>query len=623
MDPCNTWQEECLPTFQEISLQSSEHPTDNKSYTMYHGTTYHATKKIIRNGFMASPDGMLGPGVYVTRDIYKAMKYPLNNDLRKVVLMLTVNVGKVKKIDRHGHPLQKTWHQQGYNTAWVPPLCGMNTSGQEEDCIYNPQRIKVVDVYGNPNDVCKLKPEEPEDGRIYVMYHGTTLSAAKAIITYGFQQSTDGMLGRGVYLTRDRKKALRYPIGDKSQQVVLKLRVNVGRVIMIDRQNHPCQKIWHSYSYDTAWVPPNCGMVASGLEEDCIWDPRRIKVVGVEVAPRLFFMLCQNNSWYLLVIMAHHSGYSPNYTEDYWREEALPGFHEVILRSSDLPQDGKVYVMYHGTTFSAAQEIIGNGFRQSDDGMLGRGVYVSRDKNKALRYPIRDKTDQVVLKLSINVGKVKKIDYQGHSMQKTWNDHGYDTAWVPAYCGMVDSGLEEDCIWDPKRIKVVGIAEASSLHLECLNMINDIPKHGKIYVMFHGTTLQAALEIIKHGFKRSSDGMLGAGVYVSRDQEKAAQYPLENRWNQVILRLRVNVGKVKMIDHQGHPLQKTWRSKGYHTAWVPEYCGMVNSGLEEDCIWDPKRIKVVGIARSPPFSVHKYMQRFLSMYTDDDDDDDE
>ncbi|KAM4016970.1 uncharacterized protein ACNLHF_003122 [Anomaloglossus baeobatrachus] len=147
---------------------------------------------------------------------------------------------------------------------------------------------------------------------------------------------------------------------------------------------------------------------------------------------------------------------------------------------------------------------------------------------------------------------------------------------------------------------------------------NDIPRNGKIYKMYHGTTLEAALQIIQDGFKRSGDGMLGAGVYVSRDIEKASCYPTEDRWNQVILRLRVNVGRVKMIDYQGHPLQKSWHSEGYDTAWVPEYCGMVHSGLEEDCIWNPKRIKVVGIARSPPFSVHKFLQRFLSMYTDDD-----
>uniref|UniRef100_A0A8C5N074 PARP catalytic domain-containing protein n=1 Tax=Leptobrachium leishanense TaxID=445787 RepID=A0A8C5N074_9ANUR len=118
------------------------------------------------------------------------------------------------------------------------------------------------------------------------------------------------------------------------------------------------------------------------------------------------------------------------------------------------PDDGKIYSMYHGTTAAAAEQIIMKGFRQSPDGMLGRGVYVSRDPNKAARYPLEDKRDQVILKLRVNVGKVKKIDRQYHPMQKTWHKHGFDTAWVPPNCDMVRSGLEEDCVWDPKRIRV-------------------------------------------------------------------------------------------------------------------------------------------------------------------------
>ncbi|KAM4015436.1 uncharacterized protein ACNLHF_002104 [Anomaloglossus baeobatrachus] len=575
-------------------LQSCKHPKHHKIYVMFHGTTYAAAKQIIKHGFIPSKDGMLGAGVYVSRDINKAMKYPMNNYPRKVVLMLKVNVGKVKKIDRQNHPLQKTWHRHGYSTAWVPPNCGMVESDLEEDCVWDPRRIKVVGIVaapckyhlflqyqlllakakynvkfmlsflplvseaflflsievsyvqrcqesqrntrvsgrswrslrqprnlefvvlnatrelgekslrkrtlhlwrdhvkgimahysGNTKDFWaeERRPgykesflgasDVPIHGKIYVMYHGTTATAALAIMATGFKRSKDGMLGPGVYISRDINKARRYPLGDKSQQVILKLLVNVGNVIAINRQHHPLQKTWHDHGYDTAWVPPKCGMVESGLEEDCVWDPKRIKVVGIGEAPHKYHFCLQNQ---LLLakaklIMAHHSGYSPRYAGDFWKQETLPGFQEVVLRSSDLPEDGKIYVMYHGTTYSAAKDIIGSGFQQSEDGMLGPGVYVSRDKNKALRYPIRDKTDQVVLKLSVNVGKVKKIDYQGHSMQKTWSDHGYNTAWVPAYCGMVDSGLEEDCIWDPKRIKVVGIAEASPSHLEHLNMM--------------------------------------------------------------------------------------------------------------------------------------------------------
>ncbi|NP_001232919.1 grass carp reovirus (GCRV)-induced gene 2q isoform X1 [Danio rerio] len=124
------------------------------------------------------------------------------------------------------------------------------------------------------------------------------------------------------------------------------------------------------------------------------------------------------------------------------------------------------YIMYHGTTMAKALQIQRQGFMRSADGMLGPGVYVSRSKEKASRYPLNETTKRLltgehcplaILKLSVRVGKVKRIDCQGHPLQKTWHQHGYDTAWVPANCGMVDSGLEEDCVYDPSRIKVLEI----------------------------------------------------------------------------------------------------------------------------------------------------------------------
>uniref|UniRef100_A0A3Q2D2P5 Uncharacterized protein n=1 Tax=Cyprinodon variegatus TaxID=28743 RepID=A0A3Q2D2P5_CYPVA len=120
------------------------------------------------------------------------------------------------------------------------------------------------------------------------------------------------------------------------------------------------------------------------------------------------------------------------------------------------PDDGQIYIMYHGTTREKAQAISATGFRQSKDGMLGPGVYLSRDLEKASRYPIgHPEEDRVVIMVMVNVGKVIAINYQGHPLQKTWHDHGYDTAWVPPDCGMVKSGLEENCVWDPKRITIL------------------------------------------------------------------------------------------------------------------------------------------------------------------------
>lgn len=130
--------------------------------------------------------------------------------------------------------------------------------------------------------------QPPGNRRIYTMYHGTTVASARLIIANGFRQSERGMLGKGVYVSRDPTKAQRYPLNHPdTDRVVLELRVRVGRVKRIDRDNHQLQTSWSQQGYDTAWVPPNCGMraVPSGLEEDCVFDPKNIRVVAVAKAP--------------------------------------------------------------------------------------------------------------------------------------------------------------------------------------------------------------------------------------------------------------------------------------------------------------------------------------------------
>lgn len=128
---------------------------------------------------------------------------------------------------------------------------------------------------------------------------------------------------------------------------------------------------------------------------------------------------------------------------------------------------------------------------------------------------------------------------------------------------------------------------------------NQEPKSGRVYTMFHGAHLNNATAIINTGFVPSKDGLLGAGVYVSRNIDKAKCYPLNTDVNdKVVFKLRVRVGKVKKIDCDGHPLQKSWHSNGYDCAWVPPNSNIstIKSGREEDCVWDPSRIEVIGVA---------------------------
>ncbi|XP_078415967.1 uncharacterized protein LOC144691597 [Cetorhinus maximus] len=590
-------------------LKSGQELQDGRGYTMYHGTHKNNAANIIRSGFTPSKDGLLGPGIYVSRDMNKARAYPkLTADHDKVVFKLKVRVGKVKKIDLDNHPLQKTWHQQGYDCAWVPPKCGMTfiPSGKEEDCIWNPERITVVDVayandlvkkdlrklirtqpmarevkakdqcdvcgyqkysshviqkcWGCEKDICPFMSkhvckkgksaktsgemaltffgwdtiydnnhhlqsnQEPTNGTEYIMYHGTSVSNARSIIQSGFKQSGNGMLGPGVYVSRDKEKARRYPINSPNDRVLLMLKVRVGKVKKIDRENHPMATTWNQQGYDTAWVPPNCGMrnVPSGLEEDCVWDPQRVRVFdiinspdpvttqqlkdllqaslnsqpvsGLEsgehcevckntLAPSHQLQSCWGCGQTICPFMGRHfcAGSRNEFTSnnsiefrlltmayaycDMWAEEDGPGYAPPCLQSCITPQNNKIYRMYHGTTESKADLICRNGFQQSKGGMLGPGVYVSRDIQKASRYPIHPPYNEqkVVLELRVNVGKVKKIDYQGHPLQYTWHREGYDTAWCPPNCGMVSSGLEEDCVWDPNRIKVTKMLTSSPM----------------------------------------------------------------------------------------------------------------------------------------------------------------
>uniref|UniRef100_A0A8C3ARK4 Grass carp reovirus (GCRV)-induced gene 2p n=1 Tax=Cyclopterus lumpus TaxID=8103 RepID=A0A8C3ARK4_CYCLU len=269
--------------------------------------------------------------------------------------------------------------------------------------------------------------------------------------------------------------------------------------------------------------------------------------------------------------------------------EPFPG---VELKASQKPQHHGVYTMFHGTSIASARLIIANGFKQSTGGMLGKGVYVSRDKKKAAHYPLNsNNTDRVILELRVRVGRVKRIDKDNHPLQYTWHSHGYDTAWVIPNGGLkaVRSGLEEDCVFDPKRVKVVGIANAPN------PIVQKELQHG-VYTMFHGTSVANARLIIANGFQQSSGGMLGKGVYVSRNKKKADRYPMKrDSSDRVVFELRVRVGRVKRIDKDNHPMQYTWSTQGYDTAWVPPKCGMtaVPSGLEEDCVFDPKQVKVV------------------------------
>lgn len=115
--------------------------TGNGKMTMYHGTSEKSAKQIIQDGFLPSQSGLLGEGVYMTRDVTKAKSYG------PVIIEALVTIpGKILTVSKIGHRLQKTWQigNTGYDAAWIPQ--GVSKSGLEEHCIKNPQHIAIVKV---------------------------------------------------------------------------------------------------------------------------------------------------------------------------------------------------------------------------------------------------------------------------------------------------------------------------------------------------------------------------------------------------------------------------------------------------------------------------------------------
>jgi hypothetical protein len=61
--------------------------------------------------------------------------------------------------------------------------------------------------------------------------------------------------------------------------VIVESEVVVGKVAVINKKNHPMQKNWAAHGYDSAWIPPQCGVGSTGLEEHCIFDRTRVAPV--------------------------------------------------------------------------------------------------------------------------------------------------------------------------------------------------------------------------------------------------------------------------------------------------------------------------------------------------------
>jgi hypothetical protein len=138
--------------------------------TFYHGTSLEAGLKIQEDRWKPSSCGLLGPGVYVTGALAKAMQYAGRNPNGGVILTLKVDMGRIKhykKGDSKGDPRAfKNWTTEGYDSAHAAAgVLSHSSSALEEFCISDPKRITLTgavlgdtsaaDFYIHENKLCR------------------------------------------------------------------------------------------------------------------------------------------------------------------------------------------------------------------------------------------------------------------------------------------------------------------------------------------------------------------------------------------------------------------------------------------------------------------------------------
>ena len=111
--------------------------------------------------------------------------------------------------------------------------------------------------------------------------------------------------------------------------------------------------------------------------------------------------------------------------------------------------------------------------------------------------------------------------------------------------------------------------------------------HHGFYVMYHATKKENVSRILTDGFRESTGGMLGPGLYVSRDIDKTRAY------GDVCFKLLVYIGITKLmaeVDTSGD-----WRSH-HHSAYLPPNNDVVSSKREETCLKSAQQARILGIA---------------------------
>lgn len=106
-------------------------------------------------------------------------------------------------------------------------------------------------------------------------------------------------------------------------------------------------------------------------------------------------------------------------------------------KSAATLQPPETMQLYHGTSLEAAIKIQAEGFRTELSGTnagaaLGVGLYCTTTLEKAINYSRFMPGAGVVFILKVELGRCYVPTAKDHHLMRTWQEHGYDSAWAAA-----------------------------------------------------------------------------------------------------------------------------------------------------------------------------------------------
>jgi hypothetical protein len=203
------------------------------------------------------------------------------------------------------------------------------------------------------------------------------------------------------------------------------------------------------------------GSVVSSEGSDAV-DPSGNVWIKLEGGQHQYVMRCDAGRRLSIMLPHKAQGRDASQTLQNPSEAARKAEEERIAAEKKRAEEDARFSesLYHATNLTAALKIQEGGFRvpkgtseQKAGALLGPGVYCTATLQKAIHY-CHGKAGGIIFQLAVDLGNCKKLE-ENDPLMKTWQDHGYDSAWAPEGAGgRGGKGLEENCVKDPAQIKI-------------------------------------------------------------------------------------------------------------------------------------------------------------------------